>query len=198
LQGDAQSNPTASVGLALLSETAKNMAVLDGASSQSAMSALPVDDKVQMMTIHKAKGLEFSVVFLLGLSEYGVASNQGDALDSYIASRNLVYVAVTRAKDALVVSSHTDLSRFANGMLKKELTGLQPSVFLAAMYHEFGVVDVQDGRTHDGGQTLLCRYPEDPVRGLLFFALHKQSCCRPDDASTLAIFPAGLTAFRAL
>ena len=63
------------------------------------------DNKVTLMTVHSAKGLEFSYVFIAGLEENLFPSM------SMIASKNdleeerrLFYVAMTRAKKALILS----------------------------------------------------------------------------------------------
>jgi DNA helicase-2/ATP-dependent DNA helicase PcrA len=64
------------------------------------------DDKVTLMTIHAAKGLEFGVVFLVGMEKgifpYIRAMNDGKEVEE---ERRLCYVAMTRAKKLLFVSS---------------------------------------------------------------------------------------------
>ncbi|MBI4508946.1 MAG: UvrD-helicase domain-containing protein [Deltaproteobacteria bacterium] len=63
-------------------------------------------DAVTLMTIHAAKGLEFSVVFLAGLEEGVFPALRGDGdLDHELQEeRRLAYVAITRARDRLVFS----------------------------------------------------------------------------------------------
>lgn len=62
--------------------------------------------KVNLMTIHAAKGLEFHTVFVMGLEE-GVFPNQR-SLDSHAQAleeeRRLFYVAITRAENRLYLS----------------------------------------------------------------------------------------------
>jgi DNA helicase-2/ATP-dependent DNA helicase PcrA len=63
------------------------------------------DSQVTLMTVHSAKGLEFPVVFLLGLEE-GVfphlrSIGEPDQLEE---ERRLAYVAITRAQERLYVS----------------------------------------------------------------------------------------------
>ncbi|WP_028549124.1 UvrD-helicase domain-containing protein [Paenibacillus sp. UNC451MF] len=85
----------------------------------------PGTDTVTLMTIHKAKGLEFPVVFAIGLSEgilphssaveAGSSAGKGDkrtrqqiqeeAIAALEEERRLAYVAITRAKEELIVSS---------------------------------------------------------------------------------------------
>ena len=63
--------------------------------------------KVNLMTIHASKGLEFPVVFIAGAEEgliphaRSVEENNGDVEEDRI----LFYVAITRARDKLFISS---------------------------------------------------------------------------------------------
>ena len=65
------------------------------------------DDKVKLMTIHQAKGLEFPLVWIYGLNEGILPSHRtirerGEA--GLEEERRLMYVACTRAKDKLFFS----------------------------------------------------------------------------------------------
>ena len=81
-------------------------------------SSKPVDpgdasEKVQMMTLHRSKGLEFPVVFLAGINqgllphkrsiEYGL--NGKPTPESIEEERRLAYVGMTRAMDMLYLST---------------------------------------------------------------------------------------------
>ena len=63
------------------------------------------DDAVQLMTVHAAKGLEFSVVFVSGLEE-GLFPHEQSVLEDkgLEEERRLMYVAVTRARQRLYLS----------------------------------------------------------------------------------------------
>lgn len=63
-------------------------------------------DSVVLMTIHSAKGLEFPIVFLPGLEE-GVFPSHQSLFDpeQVEEERRLMYVAVTRAKEKLIISN---------------------------------------------------------------------------------------------
>jgi DNA helicase-2/ATP-dependent DNA helicase PcrA len=71
-----------------------------------------VNDKegVSLMTIHKAKGLEFPVVFVIGLVEGITPTKKGDIEEE----RRIVFVAISRAMKILHISySHTYLGQAA-------------------------------------------------------------------------------------
>jgi DNA helicase-2/ATP-dependent DNA helicase PcrA len=93
------------------------------------------EDGVQLMTLHSAKGLEFPLVFLVGLEE-GVFPGQRSAEDPgrLEEERRLAYVGLTRARRKLVLAWAE--SRRIHGM---EMLGA-PSRFLreipAKLLHE--------------------------------------------------------------
>lgn len=63
-------------------------------------------DIVTMMTVHAAKGLEFDYIFLVGMEEGIFPHNRSMASDDEIEEeRRLCYVAVTRAKKKLFITS---------------------------------------------------------------------------------------------
>ena len=82
-------------------------------------------DAVQLMTVHSAKGLEFTSVFITGLEEglfpHENSINEQKGLEE---ERRLMYVAITRAKERLYLS-HTQ-SRMLHGQVRYNM----PSRFL--------------------------------------------------------------------
>ncbi len=63
------------------------------------------EDALQLMTVHSAKGLEFSAVFISGLEE-GLFPHENSMLEDggIEEERRLMYVAITRARKRLYVS----------------------------------------------------------------------------------------------
>ncbi|MDO5400218.1 MAG: 3'-5' exonuclease [Eubacteriales bacterium] len=59
---------------------------------------------VKLMTVHAAKGLEFPVVFLAGLSEGIFPGKRANTREKLEEERRLAYVAFTRAQDRLLLS----------------------------------------------------------------------------------------------
>jgi DNA helicase-2/ATP-dependent DNA helicase PcrA len=61
-------------------------------------------DKVRLMTIHTAKGLEFPYVFLCGMNEGIFPSRRTRTLEGMEEERRLAFVALTRARKGLYLS----------------------------------------------------------------------------------------------
>ena len=62
------------------------------------------DDKVRLMTVHAAKGLEFPYVFLCGMNEGIFPTRRTRTLPGMEEERRLCFVAVTRAEKRLFLS----------------------------------------------------------------------------------------------
>lgn len=78
------------------------------------------ENAVRLATVHRVKGLEFDVVFLASCNEglfplNFALSNKGDAISYELAEaeeRSLMYVAITRAKKIVLISSYGIKSSF--------------------------------------------------------------------------------------
>ena len=83
------------------------------------------NDRVTLMTIHAAKGLEFKNVFIAGMEEDIFPSIMSkDSMQQLEEERRLFYVAITRAEENCILSYAK--SRFHNGQTKMQ----SPSRFL--------------------------------------------------------------------
>ncbi|MBK8363463.1 MAG: UvrD-helicase domain-containing protein [Bacteroidetes bacterium] len=90
------------------------------------------DDKVSLMTIHAAKGLEFPAVHVVGLEENLFPSQMSmNSREDLEEERRLFYVAITRAEKKLTIS-------FANSRYKwGNLINCEPSRFIEEIDPKF-------------------------------------------------------------
>ena len=71
------------------------------------------DDKVTLMTIHSAKGLEFPTVFVVGMEENIFPSSMcSDSMRAIEEERRLFYVAITRAEKHCILTSAQNRYRY--------------------------------------------------------------------------------------
>ena len=91
--------------------------------------------KVNLLTIHASKGLEFPVVFIAGAEE-GIIPHErsleedADGISSVEEERRLFYVAITRARDKLIITSCQKRTKNRSHGQQGE-TERSPSPFLA-------------------------------------------------------------------
>jgi len=79
------------------------------------------DDKVTLMTIHSAKGLEYENIFVVGMDD-GIfpSSRSFDSEDDMEEERRLAYVAITRAKKRLYLTNASQRMLF--GQTQRNVT----------------------------------------------------------------------------
>ena len=90
-------------------------AYLESVSLAADTDSLDTDDKITLMTMHNAKGLEFPVVFMVGMEEglfpHSRAFTDYDELEE---ERRLCYVGLTRARRRLFLTSAVTRSLFGS------------------------------------------------------------------------------------
>ncbi len=108
----------------------------------------PDADTVKLMTIHAAKGLEFSCVFAAGLEEMlfpsALAINTREELEE---ERRLFYVAITRAKQRLWITYANTRYRFG------QLVQNEPSRFIEEIPEQYLDRSFAGGGTRNQGGT---------------------------------------------
>jgi DNA helicase-2/ATP-dependent DNA helicase PcrA len=78
--------------------------------------------EVTLMTMHAAKGLEFDVVFIPGIEEEILPHKKSiDGMEDLSEERRLAYVAVTRAREKLIMS-YTKEKKIYNKMQPRKLS----------------------------------------------------------------------------
>ena len=114
-------------------------------------------NSVTLMTLHAAKGLEFPVVFLVGMEEGLFPSSRLIAEEEIEEERRLAYVGMTRAMQKLFLTYAQ--SRFTFG--GKNWTS--PSRFLTELgYNPYGESGMAEGKDFDG-DGFRDDFPEDEI-----------------------------------
>ena len=99
--------------------------VLNEMSLKTNLDKTTLVEAITLASIHQVKGLEYKVVFVVGLEE-GIFPNSSAMLKKeFEEERRVFYVAITRAQERLIVSWAK--SRFRFGTVRSNL----PSVFLS-------------------------------------------------------------------
>jgi DNA helicase-2/ATP-dependent DNA helicase PcrA len=106
-----------------------------------------VPDRVTLITLHAAKGLEFPVVFIVGLEE-GLLPHRRALEDEreLEEERRLAYVGMTRAKDRLYLTHAHHRSTYGVGAVSES------SRFLAELPEELIAAERAVGQFRRGGQ----------------------------------------------
>jgi DNA helicase-2/ATP-dependent DNA helicase PcrA len=137
----------------------------------------PGDDCVQMMTLHSAKGLEFPLVFLVGMEEglfpHELSIEEPGRLEE---ERRLCYVGITRAEKQLYITAaeHRRLygrdnynlpSRFINEIPRESILDIRPKAqvsrpMTASSYSRLDDLDQSINGFHIGQRVLHPKFGE--------------------------------------
>lgn len=120
-----------------------------------------LDNAVTLMTMHAAKGLEFKVVFLIGMEEgimpHSMSLNEESELEE---ERRLCYVGITRAKERLYITNAKRRMLFGNtnmnppsrfiaeidgNLIEKEESKPETKVFNKTNFYEGDRIDYKHG-----------------------------------------------------
>lgn len=141
-------------------ELGESTTLIDYLQEVSLMSDKDSDDKednnkISLMTIHSAKGLEFPVVFVVGMEENIFPSPMCcDSMRELEEERRLLYVAITRAEERCVLTSAKNRYRYGSMQFNS------PSRFLKDIDPKYMTVQDETGfgsspfsrRDIDGGR----------------------------------------------
>ncbi len=89
----------------LLLDFLENVSLVEAEEKKSIAGAAKENERVTLMTVHSAKGLEFPIVFIIGMEE-GIFPHSRSLFDStqLEEERRLAYVGITRAKDMVYLT----------------------------------------------------------------------------------------------
>jgi DNA helicase-2/ATP-dependent DNA helicase PcrA len=114
-----------------IAEMLSQVALMNGETSDRSVEVPP--DSVKLTTVHQSKGLEFDVVFVIGVADGMFPGRRSIEAGDVEEERRLFYVAVTRAKNELYICYPKVASRAGpGGMLltpSRFITELDPSLY---------------------------------------------------------------------
>ncbi|WP_372834923.1 DNA helicase Rep [Pontibacterium sp.] len=111
------------------------------------------DNRVQLMTLHASKGLEFPHVFLMGMEEELLPHRNSIETDNIEEERRLAYVGITRARETLTMTLAKQRKQYG------EVVDCAPSRFIAELPQDD--LDIEGGsescpvRSRERGQATL-------------------------------------------
>ena len=98
----------------------KVIEIINNLTLENTISKKENDDKVQFMTIHQAKGLEFPIVIIPGLEEGILPSHKAKLPLEIEEERRICYVGISRAKDNCIILSNEKRYQYGKEFKQKE------------------------------------------------------------------------------
>lgn len=109
-----------------IAEMLSQISLMNGETSEKHVDVPP--DTVKLTTVHQSKGLEFDIVFVIGVADGMFPGRRAIEADDVEEERRLFYVAVTRAKNELYICYPKVATRAGPGGLL-----LTPSRFITEL-----------------------------------------------------------------
>ena len=126
-------------------EMLSQLVLLNSETSNRSISA--DEDAVRLSTVHQAKGLEYPVVFVIGLADGAFPLQRAIEADDVEEERRLFYVAVTRAQDELYMTYPTVV------MIRGGRMPARPSQFLRELDEDkYEILRIPGMHHRSGGQ----------------------------------------------
>ncbi|HSI10265.1 MAG: ATP-dependent helicase [Rariglobus sp.] len=114
-----------------IAEMLSQISLMNGETSEKHVDVPP--DTVKLTTVHQSKGLEFDVVFVIGVADGMFPGRRAIEADDVEEERRLFYVAVTRAKNELYICYPKVATRAGPGGLlltpSRFITELSPDLY---------------------------------------------------------------------
>ena len=114
-----------------VAEMLSQVALMNGETSERHVDTPP--DTVKLTTVHQSKGLEFDIVFVIGVADGMFPGRRAIEADDVEEERRLFYVAVTRAKNELYICYPKVATRAGPGGLlltpSRFITELSPDLY---------------------------------------------------------------------
>ena len=137
------------------------------------------NDGIQLATMHKSKGLEWKVVFLIGVDDKVLPGKLVVTDDGREEERRVLYVGMTRAMDILYISSSGTQSKFLielkedykgifNPTIKKKLPGAKVT------HSDYGLGKV----VRYSDNAIIINFEKVGLKKLLFPDVFKKGYCR--------------------
>ncbi len=137
------------------------------------------NEKVLLMTLHSAKGLEFEHVYLAGMEEgvfpsYMTLQCEDSDPEGIEEERRLAYVGITRAKKCLTLTAakrrmvrgetmYNQLSRFVSEIPSEYLDSEKPQSKPAFLFDDGDTIDEYEGVESSYGSSRKSDYDEDSM-----------------------------------
>jgi DNA helicase-2/ATP-dependent DNA helicase PcrA len=114
-----------------IAEMLSQISLMNGETSEKHVDVPP--DTVKLTTVHQSKGLEFDIVFVIGVADGMFPGRRAIEADDVEEERRLFYVAVTRAKNELYICYPKVATRAGPGGLlltpSRFITELSPALY---------------------------------------------------------------------